>query len=85
MEASSFPIERFRPNVLVSGGLAWEEDGWSKVRIGDNPWVVTSRCFRCVGRALNLADASRCLVSHCRVEMCADRPAAEHRSRDSDA
>ena len=85
MEASSFPIERFRPNVLVSGGLAWEEDGWSKVRIGDNPWIVTSRCFRSVDRSLALADARRCLVSLCRVEVRADRPATEHRPRDSDA
>ena len=85
MEASSFPIERFRPNVLVSGGLAWEEDGWSKVRIGDNPWIVTSRCFRSVNRSHTLADARRCLVSLCRVEVRADRPAAEHRPRDSDA
>jgi uncharacterized protein len=29
-----FPIERFRPNVVVDGGEPWEEDTWRSVSIG---------------------------------------------------
>lgn len=28
-------MEQFRPNLVVSGVAAWEEDSWKVLRIGD--------------------------------------------------
>jgi uncharacterized protein len=50
-------IERFRPNIIVRGSEAWDEDGWKAVRIssadgdGDGKKAleldVACRCLRC--------------------------------------
>jgi uncharacterized protein YcbX len=42
------PMDRFRPNVVLAGCTAWEEDGWTRVRIGDVPMRVVKGCDRCV-------------------------------------
>ncbi len=41
-------VERFRPNVLLDGIGAHDEDGWSRVRIGEVELGVGSQCPRCV-------------------------------------
>ena len=28
------PMDRFRPNIVVQGVLAWEEDRWRSIRVG---------------------------------------------------
>jgi uncharacterized protein YcbX len=49
------PLEmaRFRPNVVVAGAAAWEEDGWTRVRIGPLWLRVTKPCARCVMTTLD--------------------------------
>ncbi|MEU3889961.1 MOSC N-terminal beta barrel domain-containing protein [Streptomyces sp. NPDC029041] len=42
------PMNRFRPNVVVTGTPAWAEDGWSRLAIGDVPFRVAKPCGRCV-------------------------------------
>ncbi|MER7404703.1 MOSC N-terminal beta barrel domain-containing protein [Streptomyces sp. NPDC000070] len=42
------PMNRFRPNVVVSGTDAWAEDGWSRLAIGDVSFRVAKTCGRCV-------------------------------------
>ncbi|MFF7731830.1 MOSC N-terminal beta barrel domain-containing protein [Streptomyces sp. NPDC007984] len=42
------PMNRFRPNVVVSGTPAWAEDGWSRLAIGDVTFRVAKPCGRCV-------------------------------------
>ncbi|MFF4029681.1 MOSC domain-containing protein [Streptomyces sviceus] len=42
------PMNRFRPNVVVSGTDAWAEDDWSLVAIGDVTFRVAKMCGRCV-------------------------------------
>lgn len=42
------PMERFRPNVVVSGAPAWDEDTWRRVRIGDATFRSVKACDRCV-------------------------------------
>ncbi|MEE1828753.1 MOSC domain-containing protein [Streptomyces sp. BE20] len=42
------PMERFRPNVIVSGGEPWAEDGWRRIRIGALTFRVVKPCGRCV-------------------------------------
>jgi uncharacterized protein YcbX len=41
-------MARFRPNVVIDGATAFEEDGWSAVRIGDQEFRVQQTCDRCV-------------------------------------
>jgi len=40
-------IDNFRPNILVSGPLAYEEDNWSSITIGDCEFEVSLRTPRC--------------------------------------
>lgn len=44
------PVEmaRFRPNLIVSGGTAHQEDDWSAVEIGGLRFDVAKTCTRCV-------------------------------------
>lgn len=41
------PMNRFRPNLVVSGSAAYAEDAWGECRIGDIELVVTKPCARC--------------------------------------
>lgn len=41
-------VERFRPNLVVSGSGPWEEDGWARIRIGAVEFAVVKPCARCV-------------------------------------
>jgi uncharacterized protein len=40
--------DRFRPNVVVTGGEPFAEDAWVGARIGDVPFRATMVCDRCV-------------------------------------
>ncbi|WP_215225164.1 MOSC domain-containing protein [Echinicola shivajiensis] len=42
------PMERFRPNLVFSGGAAFQEDQWTHIQIGDCSFKVTKPCARCV-------------------------------------
>jgi uncharacterized protein YcbX len=42
------PMNRFRPNVVVEGTDAFEEDGWAKIKIGEAIFRVPKPCARCV-------------------------------------
>lgn len=51
------PMNRFRPNFVVSGVEAYAEDGWDTVRIGDVEFVVAKPCARCVVTTIDQATA----------------------------
>lgn len=42
------PMERFRPNIVIAGGTAFQEDGWKKITIGDTRFSLVKPCARCV-------------------------------------
>ena len=42
------PMNRFRPNVVVSGSEAFAEDNWKRLRVGDAIFRSTKPCERCV-------------------------------------
>lgn len=42
------PMDRFRPNVVVDGAGAFEEDAWQTVTIGGMRFRVAKPCARCV-------------------------------------
>lgn len=41
------PMDRFRPNLVIAGGEAFQEDGWREVRIGEALFRVVKPCARC--------------------------------------
>jgi uncharacterized protein YcbX len=43
-----FAVERFRPNIVLAGAQAYEEDSWQEIRIGAIPFDVVKPCARCV-------------------------------------
>jgi len=47
MEAP-LPMARFRPNVVVEGARAFEEDRWARLRIGGLGFRAPKGCDRCV-------------------------------------
>jgi hypothetical protein len=42
------PMNRFRPNLVVSGCEAFAEDSWRQIRIGSISFNVVKPCERCV-------------------------------------
>jgi len=43
----ALPMDRFRPNVVVDGVKAFEEDGWGVVEVGEVRFRVVKPCARC--------------------------------------
>lgn len=42
------PMERFRPNIVVSGTVPFEEDSWKRIKIGAREFHIVKPCARCV-------------------------------------
>jgi hypothetical protein len=42
------PMNRFRPNIVFSGGKPFEEDEWKNISIGQNRFAGIKLCPRCV-------------------------------------
>lgn len=53
------PMNRFRPNVVVSGTAAWAEDDWSRIAIGEVTFRIAKPCGRCVVTTTDQATAVR--------------------------
>jgi uncharacterized protein YcbX len=47
-EKLPLPMNRFRPNLVVRGSDPFEEDNWSKIRVGEAIFWVVKPCARCV-------------------------------------
>jgi uncharacterized protein YcbX len=41
-------MNRFRPNIVITGNAAWEEDQWQKIAIGDIEFSLVKPCSRCI-------------------------------------
>ncbi|MEN0060288.1 MAG: MOSC domain-containing protein, partial [Bdellovibrio sp.] len=41
-------VERFRPNIVVRGSTPYEEDNWSRIRLGEVIFSAPKKCARCV-------------------------------------
>jgi uncharacterized protein YcbX len=53
------PMNRFRPNLVVSGCEPFAEDGWSMVRVGSVPFRVAEPCARCAITTVDQETGSR--------------------------
>lgn len=57
--ASPITMNRFRPNLVVSGCDAFAEDNWKKIRIGDITFRIVKPCSRCVIPNIDIETAER--------------------------
>jgi uncharacterized protein YcbX len=53
------PMNRFRPNVVVSGTAPWAEDDWRRIAVGDVVFRVAKTCGRCVVTTTDQSTAQR--------------------------
>lgn len=51
------PMDRFRPNLVFSGGLPFDEDNWSEIALSDVALKPVKPCERCVITTINQATA----------------------------
>ncbi|WP_374261432.1 MOSC domain-containing protein [Zoogloea sp.] len=52
-------MQRFRPNLVVSGAAAFAEDGWQRIRIGEVNFRITKPCERCVFTTVDPEDGTK--------------------------
>ena len=57
--ATPLPMNRFRPNIVVRGRPAWEEDAWRELRGEQLSLSVLKPCSRCNTTTVDQTDASR--------------------------
>lgn len=55
----SLLMNRFRPNFVVTGSLAYDEDRWRRIRIGATHFHVVKPCERCVITTIDQAAGER--------------------------
>ena len=53
------PMNRFRPNLVVTGCEAFDEDRWQRLRIGSLEFDVAKPCSRCVMPSIDQATGQR--------------------------
>lgn len=46
-------MDRFRPNLVITGTSAFEEDTWAEIKIGEIHFKVAKPCARCVLTTVN--------------------------------
>ena len=51
--AEPVPMARFRPNLVIEGAGAWDEDGWGTIEAGGVRLRLASPCARCVVTTLD--------------------------------
>lgn len=51
----SLAMNRFRPNIVVSGSHAFAEDRWNRIQVGDAVFRGTKPCARCVMTTIDQA------------------------------
>lgn len=53
------PMNRFRPNAVISGAEPWAEDGWRRLAIGEVVFRVAKSCGRCLVTTTDQTTAER--------------------------
>ncbi len=55
----SVPMDRFRPNLVFTGGAPYEEDRWHTFRLGEATCTAEKACARCNVTTINQTTAER--------------------------
>jgi uncharacterized protein YcbX len=55
----AIPMQRFRPNIVVSGCKAFAEDDWQQLKVGDVTLRIVKPCSRCIIPSIDIATAER--------------------------
>ncbi|MBV2352897.1 MOSC domain-containing protein [Streptomyces sp. J2-1] len=58
-EDGPLTMDRFRPSLVVAGTAPWEEDGWSRIAVGEVAFRVAKPCGRCVVTTTDQDTAAR--------------------------
>lgn len=70
-------MERFRANIILEHDIAWAEDGWEAIRIGDVLFRLVKPCARCIMTTQDQTSGSREIATPMpamgRIRMSADR------------
>ena len=53
-------MRRFRPNVVVEGAPAWEEDQWRSIQLGEVSVDLVKPCSRCIMTTVDPDTGTRC-------------------------
>jgi len=53
-------MRRFRPNVVVEGAPAWDEDQWRSIRLGEVSVDLVKPCSRCIMTTVDPDTGIRC-------------------------
>jgi uncharacterized protein YcbX len=53
------PMNRFRPNLVFTGGAPYGEDQWKKFSVGKNKFAAVKPCARCVLTTVNQDTAEK--------------------------
>jgi len=53
------PMNRFRPNLVVSGGRAYDEDRWGEFLVGETRFFAVKPCARCGVPGIDQATGQR--------------------------
>lgn len=56
--ADPIPMNRFRPNLVVSGCDAFAEDGWTRLAVGEAIFRATGPCARCAVTTIDQANGN---------------------------
>ncbi|WP_445399253.1 MOSC domain-containing protein [Streptomyces sp. LE64] len=73
-EEGPLPMNRFRPNLVVTDTPAWAEDGWTRIAIGEVAFRVAKPCGRCAvtttdqSTAVRGKEPLRTLARHRRID-----------------
>lgn len=57
--ALPIPMNRFRPNVVFSGGMAFCEDSFKEFKIGEVIFNAVKPCSRCIVTTINQEDGAK--------------------------
>ncbi|TRL38907.1 MOSC domain-containing protein [Rhizobium straminoryzae] len=70
-------MERFRPNIVLEHDVAWAEDGWTAIMVGDVELRLVKPCARCIMTTQDQQTGSReganPMPAMGRIRMSADR------------
>jgi uncharacterized protein YcbX len=57
--STPLPMNRFRPNLVFTGGTPHQEDTWRNFSIGNNKFVGVKPCSRCIMTTINQDTAEK--------------------------